>query len=107
MYILIGILILVLEFSYRWINQTYQIHIRTCPDVISIELKQLKNIQSVSWLENQINKFVEALYSINDQCSTKELKLNFQKTFIFLRFLWLGISSLYICFALIMKLKKY
>jgi len=109
MHISIGILMIVFEYVYRWIIQTYGIYIRRCPNLISIEFKQLNNHQSLNWFENKLNNFVELFYSMNDQCSTKELKLNFHVIFIFLRYLWLTISSLYFCFALkrVMKPNKY
>jgi len=109
MYIFIGILIIIFEFIYRWIIQTYEIYIRTCPNLISIEFKQLNNHQSLNWFENKLNNFFEIFYSIYDQCLIKEFKLNLNSIFIFLRYLWLSISSLYFCFALkhVMKSNKY
>ena len=105
-HIFIGMFIIGFEFFYRWIIQTYQIHIRTCPDVFYIEFKQLNNIQTLNWFENKINNLIEALFSMNDQCSTKELKFNFKSIFIFLRYLWLSISSIYCCLALRHLMKR-
>lgn len=82
---------------------------RTCPNIFYIEFKQLNNIQSLNWFENKLNNLVEAFYLINDQCLTKELNLNFQSIFIYLRYIWLGISTLYPCLVLkrAMELKNY
>jgi hypothetical protein len=108
-HICIGILIIGFEYLYRRIIQTYEIYIRTCPDVFYIEFKQLNNIQTSNWLENKINNLVETFYSINNQCITKELKLNLNSMFLFLRYLWLSISGIYLCFALkcVMEQRKY
>ena len=109
-HICIGILIIGFELFYRWLIQRYQMYVRICPDVVYIELKQLNKIQSFNWLENKINNLVQAFYSINKQCFSKELKLNFNSIFLYLRYLWLSISGgLYSYFALkhIVKLEKY
>jgi hypothetical protein len=99
-HICIGILIIGFEYLYRWIIQTYRIYIRRCPDAFYIEFKQLNNIQRLNWFENKINNLVEIVYSMNDQCITKELIFNFNTIFLFLRCLWLTISIVYLCFAL-------
>ncbi|CAF0883414.1 unnamed protein product [Rotaria sp. Silwood1] len=108
-HICIGILIIGFELFYRWIIQTYQIHIRICPNVFYIEFKQLNKIQSLNWFENKIHNLFEVFYSINDQCLSKELKLNFHPIFIYLRYFWLSISCLYSCLVLkrAMKLEKF
>jgi hypothetical protein len=107
-HICIGIIIIGLEYFNRWMIQTYRIHIRTCPNVFYIEFKQLNNLQSLNWFENNLNNLVGRFYPINDRCSTKELNLNFKSIFIYLRYLWLSISSLYSCLALkrAMRLKN-
>ncbi|CAF1255422.1 unnamed protein product [Rotaria sordida] len=108
-HICIGMLIIGFELFYRWIIQAYQIHIRICPNVFYIEFKQLNKIQTLNWFENKINNLFEIFYSINNQCLSKELKLNFNSIFIYLRYLWLSISSLYFCFVLkrTMQLEKF
>ncbi|CAF3774900.1 unnamed protein product [Rotaria socialis] len=100
MHILIGILLFGFELFYRWIIQTYEIHIRICPNVLYIELKQLNKIQTLKWFDGKIDYLTETFYSIYDQCSSRELKLNFNSTFMYLRYLWLSIISLYSCIAL-------
>jgi len=94
-HICIGIIIIGLEYFNRWMIQTYQIHIRTCPDIFYIEFKQLNNVQSLNWFENKLNNLI-----LSNKCSTKELNLNFKSIFIYLRYLWLSISSLYSCLGL-------
>ncbi|CAF1490422.1 unnamed protein product [Rotaria sordida] len=108
-HICIGMLIIGFELFYRWIIQAYQIHIRICPNVFYIEFNQLNKIQTLNWFENKINNLFEIFYSINNQCLSKELKLNFNSIFIYLRYLWLSISSLYFCFVLkrTMELEKF
>ncbi|CAF3137900.1 unnamed protein product [Rotaria sp. Silwood2] len=85
-HICIGILIIGFELFYRWIIQTYQIHIRICPNAFYIEFKQLNKSQSLNWFENNIHNLFEIFYSINNQCLSKELKLNFNPIFIYLRY---------------------
>lgn len=95
----IGICIIIFEFFYRWIIEKYQIYIRTCSDVFSIEFKQINNHQSLNLFEKQLNNFIERFSSFNKQCLIKEFKLNLNFIFIFLRYLWFIVTSLYFCFS--------
>ncbi|UJR21034.1 hypothetical protein I4U23_024134 [Adineta vaga] len=99
-YIGIGVIILGLDLFSRWINQTYQIQIRTCPNGFCIEFKRITNIQVLTWFENRINRFIETFHSLNNQCTITQLNWNFNFIFLPLRYLWLTISILYSCFIL-------
>ena len=109
LHICIGIIILINEYFYRWIIQTYKIYIHQCSNEILIEFKQLYNIQSLNWFEKKLNYLMELFSLINNQCLIKEFNLNLNPIFTFLRYLWLTISSIYVCLSLkyIIQPKNY
>lgn len=99
-HIIVGIFIIGFELFYRWITETYQINIRKCTNIFYIEFIQLNKIQSLNWFEKISNSLTELFDPIYDQCVKKELKLNANSIFFYLRYIWLTISSFYSCMVL-------
>lgn len=94
-HICLGILIIGFELAYRWLMETYQIHIRICLNIFYIEFRKLNARQSFNWFGNTIHNLAEMFYVINDRCSSNELKFNLNPIFRYLRYLWLSIICLY------------
>ena len=95
LHIVIGLFIIGFELLHRWIIETYQIRIHTCPDVFYVELKQLNKAQYSNWFENRVTNLVELFNSIHCRCTSKELQLNFRFIFVYFRYFWLSVTSVY------------
>ena len=90
-----GILIVATEYLDRRMLQTYQIFIRTCPQMFSIEFRRMNYVHSLNWLEEKIRDVLEMFHTTHDRCTPVKLQWNIQPVFVYLRYLWLAISGFY------------
>ena len=95
LHLCLGMLIVATEYFYRRLIQTYQIFVRTCPQMFSIEFRRMNSVHSLNWLEDKISHVLRVFYTTHDRCTPVELQWNAQSVFVYLRYLWLAISGFY------------